>query len=107
MALEEEERYIIEKASEDARKREELEEKLASEVVGGGPDEDNAPESTFDECHCHDNVKSQDHEERPDTPDADNETQVLFYEKLIFNLFIESMIFLFFFFLLTSHISLG
>ncbi|KAK0182891.1 hypothetical protein PV327_000978 [Microctonus hyperodae] len=76
LALEEEERYIIEKAAEDARKREELEEKLASEVVGGGPDEDNAPESTFDECHCHDNVKSQDHEERPDTPDADNDTQV-------------------------------
>ncbi|KAK0079518.1 hypothetical protein PV326_008681 [Microctonus aethiopoides] len=76
LALEEEERYMIEKASEDARKREELEEKLASEVVGGGPDEDNAPESTFDECHCHDNVKSQDHEERPDTPDADNDTQV-------------------------------
>ncbi|KAF7993265.1 hypothetical protein HCN44_006325 [Aphidius gifuensis] len=76
VALEEEERYIIEKATEKARLYQEIEEKLASEVAMSSLEEPAAPDSTSDECHCHDNVKSQDREERPDSPDADDDTQI-------------------------------
>lgn len=76
LALEEEERFAIEKASEEARKRQEREEKLVSEVDLGVADDAQAPESSADECHCHDNVNSHDREERPDSPDADDDTQV-------------------------------
>ncbi|XP_008549350.1 calponin homology domain-containing protein DDB_G0272472 isoform X2 [Microplitis demolitor] len=76
LALEEEERFAIEKASEEARKRQEREEKLVSEVDLGVADDAQAPESSADECHCHDNVNSHDREERPDSPDADDDTQI-------------------------------
>ncbi|XP_015118237.1 titin isoform X3 [Diachasma alloeum] len=75
IAKEEEERYAIEKASEEARKRQDIEEKLA-EIVLSTPDDFGAPRSTSEECRCHDNTKSQDHEERPDSPDADEDTHV-------------------------------
>lgn len=75
IAQEEEERYAIEKASEEAHKRQDIEEKLA-EIALSVPDDTGALDSTSDECHCHDNVKSQDHEERPDSPDADDDTHV-------------------------------
>lgn len=75
IALEEEERYVIEKAAEKARQYQEIEEKL-SEVALSSLEEPTRPDSTSDECNCHSNVKSQDREERPDSPDADDDTQV-------------------------------
>ncbi|XP_011302133.1 uncharacterized abhydrolase domain-containing protein DDB_G0269086 isoform X2 [Fopius arisanus] len=75
IAREEEERYAIERASEEARKRQDIEEKLA-EIALSAPDDSAAHRSSSTDCHCHDNTKSQDHEERPDSPDADDDTHV-------------------------------
>ncbi|XP_043273331.1 zinc metalloprotease ZmpB-like [Venturia canescens] len=76
LAAEEENRYAIEKANEEAHKRQEREERLASEVILGTSEDLHHPDGSYNECHCHPDVNYQELEERPESPDAEDETQI-------------------------------
>ena len=77
LQAEEQDRYAIEKAIEEAHKRQEREERLAAEtIVGGTSNEVHQPDSVYNECHCHPEENDQELEERPESPDVDDDTQV-------------------------------